>query len=70
MKAQPLHNERRPTQPIRWSPPRGSFPYTVKDRDTWITVARFFDVKSPELLIFFNFYVYLDVKHPRKKATD
>jgi hypothetical protein len=69
MKAQPLKNERKPIQPIRWSQPNGSFPYKVKDLDTWITVARVFAVKSPEYLIFYNFYVYLDVKHPNPRAT-
>lgn len=68
MKAQPLKNERKPIRPIKWSQPNGSFPYKVKDLDTWITVAHSFAVKSPEYLIFYNFYVYVDVKHP--KATD
>ena len=68
MAVQPLQNERRPTHRIRWEQPKGSFPYKVQDNDTWASVAQQFNVKdggprAVPYLIFFNFYVFCDIKH-------
>ena len=70
MKARPLRNERRPNPPVRWTSPSGSFPYKVKDQETWASVAQLFAVKSPQYLIYYNFYVYVDLKAKHSKATD
>lgn len=69
---QPIANEKRPVpQPITWAPPKGSFPYKVKNKDTWTSIAANFQAKSAQYLIFFNFYVFVDLKNPNKNsATD
>lgn len=65
MRPKPLKTERRPTpRPIAWEQPEGTFPYRVKDHDTWESIARQFDVKSAQYLIFVNFYVYVSAKNP------
>lgn len=63
MKVKPLRTEKTPIPLIYWSQPYDSTPYTVKDNDTWASVARDFSVEpgkyftgnSTQYLIWFNF---------------
>ena len=68
--AAPIDNEKRPHRPIRWELPDGAFRYKVTDKDDWGKVARENYVASAQYLIFYNFFVAIDPKHPILGRTD
>lgn len=63
VKAKPLRTEKIPNPVIFWVQPHGSYLYPVKDKDTWGSVAKKFNVQpgryfkgnSAQYLIWYNF---------------